>query len=187
MSINQTQLLPTIHSRCKAIVTKTMSIQCKNQENDEDNITITSPYCTSTKMNRNCLELLEGHTQYHTNTCMAVEQPLNNTTIPNTIQVPRRDMKQHPIMQGEIAIDAYHHYLKEGACQTMHAYYNMFYISVFIISDHQSHEHLTPFVKILTAIISGENTLLSNVFLKKRKIYYYRNYCMIDDDEKKYP
>lgn len=115
-----------------------MSIQCKNQENDED-ITTKSPYalCTRTTMNR-----LEGHTQYHTNTCMAVEQPLNNaTTIPNTIQVPRRDMEQHPIIQGEIAIDAYRHYLKEGACQMImiHAYYNMFYISVFIISDH----HLT--------------------------------------------
>ena len=56
---------------------------------------------------------------------MAVEQPLNNATtitIPNTIQVPRRDMKQHPIIQGEIAIDAYHHYLIEGACRMIYIY-----------------------------------------------------------------
>ena len=75
-----------------------MSIQCKDQENDEDMITTTSPYvyCTST------IPINEGHSQH--NTCMAVEQeqPLNNTSIPNTIQVPRRDMKQHPIIQGEL-------------------------------------------------------------------------------------
>jgi len=76
-----------------------MSIQCKDQENDEDMITTTPPYCTST------IPINEGHSQH--NACMAVEQeqPLNNTSIPNTIQVPRRDMKQHPIIQGEIAID----------------------------------------------------------------------------------
>ena len=78
-----------------------MSIQCKDQENDED-ITTTSPYvyCAST------ISINEGHSQHdnNTNTCMAVEQeqPLNNTSIPNTIQVPRRDMKQHPIIQGEL-------------------------------------------------------------------------------------
>ena len=39
--------------------------------------------------------------------CTAVEQeqPLNNTSIPNTIQVPRRDMKQHPVIQGELWYD----------------------------------------------------------------------------------
>ena len=79
-----------------------MSIRCKDQENDniEDIITTTSP------MNRNCLELHEGNSQsqHHTHTCMAVEQEqsLSNTTIPNTIQVPRRDMKQHPVIQGEL-------------------------------------------------------------------------------------
>jgi len=75
-----------------------MSIQCKVQENDEDIITTTSPYCTST-INRN---LHEGHTQYNACTAVEQEQPLNNTSIPNTIQVPRRDMKQHPIIQGEL-------------------------------------------------------------------------------------
>lgn len=77
-----------------------MSIQCKDQENDEDMITTTSPYCTSTST----IPINEGHSQHNNNTCMAVEQeqPLNNTSIPNTIQVPRRDMKQHPIIQGEL-------------------------------------------------------------------------------------
>ena len=84
-----------------------MSIRCKDQENDniEDIITTTSPFCRNT-MNRNCLELHEGNSQsqHHTHTCMAVEQEqsLSNTTIPNTIQVPRRDMKQHPVIQGEL-------------------------------------------------------------------------------------
>ena len=110
-------------------ISKTMSIQCKDQENDVT-ATATSPYCTNTN---NCLELHEGNSQpqsqQRTCTCMAVEQeqPLNNATIPNTIQVPRRgrDMKQQMI-QGEIAIDAHHQYISYALYPS---------ISSFIISD----------------------------------------------------
>ena len=85
-------------------ISNTMSIQCKDQENDnEDIITTTSPYCTSTStMNRNCLELHEGNSQsQHHTMSVDQEQSLDNTSIPNTIQVPRRHIMKQQMIQGE--------------------------------------------------------------------------------------